>query len=416
MAQLPADEGRGEPCGLARRCQRDLEVALAQRQVVRDAVDPRHGRHAGSQLRGGGSQRLHVVVLERVGDARSHVDAPRANVDLFQVRQGADGPSPGPLDLHRGRRALGPFVEVQAHRGEMTAVQLLADLSRRLDIADDHADRVDGCPLERIVDAVPRFHEALGRGDRLLEWRARRQVEVRLHVVGAAQFLVEHDDAHGIGADEQHGGDQNDDAANERQPDIAHGPRCCRGHDPVANLVQPSADLALHIAQRREAPAPPVRQVRRQYEERGNQRNEQDEDRNVGEDVDDLIRGRGDEEKGQEGQNRRDGADGQRPHHGPRARDGRVERALSPLAFRRDALAHHDGVVDDDADQQEEAEDRAEVERQVRRVEEHQRPDEGQGDADGHPQRDAELEDENEGDEHQDDADRPRSSRSLGGD
>ena len=103
--------------------------------------------------------------------------------------------------------------------------------------------------------------------------------------------------------------------------------------------------------------------MRREDEERRNQRDEQDEDRDIGEHVHDLERGRRDEEEWQEGQNRRDGADGERTHHGPRARDRRVERILPLLAFRRDAFADHDGIVHDDAHQEEEAENRAEIER-----------------------------------------------------
>ena len=66
--------------------------------------------------------------------------------------------------------------------------------------------------------------EAVGCGQRLLEGRTDRQIDVRLYVVAAAQVLVEQDDPYRIGANEQDGGDQNEDSAGDLQPDVAHGP------------------------------------------------------------------------------------------------------------------------------------------------------------------------------------------------
>ena len=122
-AQLLADQRRSQPCGLPCRGQLDLEVALARCQVVVDAVDARHGLHPRPQLGGSASQRLHVVVLERIGNARPHLDAPGAEFGLLQVRHGTDGLAPRALDLSRARAAVGLIAEMQTHGGEMAAVQ-----------------------------------------------------------------------------------------------------------------------------------------------------------------------------------------------------------------------------------------------------------------------------------------------------
>ena len=73
----------------------------------------------------------------------------------------------------------------------------------------------------------------------------------------------------------------------------------------------------------------------------------------------------------------------------------------------RDALADHHGVIHHDADQDEEREHRTYIEGKVRRPEERQGADEGKGYAERDPERDAEIEHQEETAENQDDADQP---------
>ena len=102
-AQLRPYGGRRQSRRFPGRGELDLQVPLAERQAVGDLVDARHRGQDGPQLGGRFPERLRVVVLQRVRDARPGPKACGLELHLFQMRELADVQAPRPLDL-RGRR------------------------------------------------------------------------------------------------------------------------------------------------------------------------------------------------------------------------------------------------------------------------------------------------------------------------
>ena len=141
----------------------------------------------------------------------------------------------------------------------------------------------------------------------------------------------------------------------------------------IANSVQPVPQPVLEIPQRRDAPSFLVRQVGGQDEECLDERHQEDEDRDIRKHVDDLVAGGGDEEEWEKSQNRRAHPDGDRARHRPCAGYRGVQRALAPLALRRDALTDHHGIIHDDADHKEEPESRTHVQGETGGSEKQQR-------------------------------------------
>ena len=129
---------------------------------------------------------------------------------------------------------------------------------------------------------------------------------------------------------------------------------------------------------------------------------EENEHGDIREDLDQLVVPCRDEEERHESDHGCQDADCDRTGDSPYAGKRRIRAALALLAFRRDTLPHHDGIVDDNADQQEEREQRSHVESQVRTVKEHERTDKGQWNSDRHPERNAKIEEQDQAHQHQD--------------
>ncbi len=407
--QLPADPGRRQPCGLAGRRDPDGEMPFARRQVVREPVDARKRPDERPEFAGGLLQLFAVVVNQRIGDGRLEPEQAGLDRDFRQSRQSADSPAPQPLDFRRRRLAQRPVVQMEPDRGQMAAVALALAGARAGDvagIADDHADRFDGRPFELFLDRLGRPYESFGDGRAGLERRADRQLEVCLDRVRPARRVVDDDHANLFGPQQGERGNEKDQAEGDRQPDMANRPGHRRRDDRIPHPVDRLAHPGLDFAQRRQAPAPLVREMRRQDEKGLDQRYGEHEQRDPEKRLDDLKAALRHEQERHECEHGGGDADKDRAGDDPGSGNRRLHGTLSPLAFRRDALADNDRIVDDDADQQEEGEQRPQVQRQARQVEEHQRADERQGNAEGYPEGEAKVEDKEQAHEHQDDADR----------
>ena len=291
----------------------------------------------------------------------------------------------------------------------MAAVALLLAGARTgdaADIADDHADRIDGRPVEFLVDRLGRPDESFSDGGTGFERCTYRQLEVCLDRVRAARRVVEDDHANLLGPQQGKSGNEKYQAEGDRQPDMADRPGHRRRHDRIPHPVDRVARPGLDFTQRGEAPAPLVREVRRQDVKGLDQRYGENEQRDPEKRLYDLEAAFGHEQERHECQDGRGYADEDRAGDDPCSRNRGLRGTFPPLAFRSDALADHDRIVDDNADQQEEREQRPQIQGQARQIEEHQRADERQGNTQGNPEGEAEIENEKQAHEDQDDADR----------
>ena len=139
----------------------------------------------------------------------------------------------------------------------------------------------------------------------------------------------------------------------------------------------------------------------RQDAERFDQRHRQHQEDDEGHDADELAPSVAERKQGEEGDHRSHRADGDGAADGanPGDRCGGAAQAVLPLPG--DALADYHGIVDHDAGDDEEREQCQHVDAQADGIEEHQRTQKRNRNAHGDPQRQAHVEDHEQGDENQ---------------
>ena len=112
-----------------------------------------------------------------------------------------------------------------------------------------------------------------------------------------------------------------------------------------------------------------------------------------------------DEEQGTERCNGGEDREDDRARNAAGPADGRVNTAPALLALCMDVLAHHHGVIDDDANGENEREERHHVDRHGQPVHHGEGADERHRDSDRHPEREPEIQEEGEGEEDERQAD-----------
>ena len=230
-------------------------------------------------------------MFEGVGYAGQFGTGSAAEHDALEPGHITDVPLPGAFDPIGRRIARRPFLKVQPHGSEVAAVRrpvAAPPLSRRCGgRAGDDADAGNRRALKLTVDGMTRFGESFGSGERRREWRAHRQTQIRLYVVGHVG-LFECDHPHEVGPQEQQCRKDNHHASGNGDRYVANRPGDHRHDDSVADVLHPDPDPCLQIAQRTQAPLPLMGQVCRQYEKRLDQRDQQHEEDDVGKDPQQL--------------------------------------------------------------------------------------------------------------------------------